>query len=93
MLCRAVAADGHATALVAQAVREVSTTELRRETRGDTVSESENLPERCEAELAIESFVDKIKEIHPDLDREEFHNAISGYVQQAATEEDGGDGP
>lgn len=43
-------------------------------------------------ELAIETFVDKIKEIHDDLDRQEFHEAIHGYVQEAvaAVEDDEG---
>ncbi len=37
---------------------------------------------KSEVELAINTFVDKMKEIHPDLDREGFHEAISGYVQE-----------
>ncbi len=44
---------------------------------------------KSQTEVAIETFVDRMKEIHPDLDREEFHNAISGYVQNAVTESDG----
>jgi hypothetical protein len=27
--------------------------------------------------------VDRIEELHPNIDREEFHNTISGYVQEA----------
>lgn len=44
---------------------------------------------KSETEIAIETFVDRIEEIYPDLDREEFHNAISEYVQNAVTESDG----
>ncbi len=43
-------------------------------------------PERSYTELVIESFVDKMQEIHPDLDREEFHEAIRGYVQEYTQE-------
>ena len=37
-------------------------------------------------ELAINTFVDKIEEIHPNLDREEFHDAVSGYVHEYVQE-------
>jgi len=47
------------------------------------VSESEHLPESSEEELAIETFVDRMKEIHPNLDREELREEISGYVRDA----------
>jgi hypothetical protein len=47
---------------------------------------------KSDTELAIESFVDRMNEIYPDLDREEFHNAISGCVHDALEEEsDGGE--
>ena len=39
-------------------------------------------------DLVINTFVDKIKEIHPELDREEFHDAVSGYVQEYVQEAD-----
>lgn len=45
-------------------------------------------PGKSDAELAIESFVDRMKDIHPDLDQEQFHNAVSEYVQQAVLEAD-----
>ena len=55
------------------------------------MSESEHLPNgKSDTELAIESFVDRMNEIYPDLDREEFHNAISGCVHDALEEESGG---
>ena len=41
---------------------------------------------KSETEMAIESFVERINEIHPDLDREGFHDAISEYVQQAVAD-------
>jgi len=54
------------------------------------VSESEHLPGKSDRELAIETFVDRMMDIHPSLDREEFHNAISGCVNEALpSDEDG----
>lgn len=56
------------------------------------MSESEHLPAgKTNTELAIESFVDKMMEIHPDLDREEFHDAISGCVNEAVPSADEGE--
>ena len=56
------------------------------------MSESEHLPAgKTNTELAIESFVDKMIEIHPDLDREEFHDAISGCVNEAVPSTDEGE--
>ncbi len=46
---------------------------------------------QSEVELAINTFVDKMKEIHPDLDQEGFHDAISGYVQENLPYKDGGE--
>jgi hypothetical protein len=60
--------------------------------KGDSVTESEHLPDKqikSDTELAIDTFVDDILEIHPNLDREEFREAISGYVQQYVPDEDG----
>ena len=56
------------------------------------MSESEHLPQgKSETEVAIETFVDRIEELYPNIDREEFHNTISGYVQDAvaSTNEEG----
>jgi hypothetical protein len=54
------------------------------------VSEAEHLAGgKSDVELAIETFVDRIEEIYPDLDREEFHEAIRGYVQDAVGADDG----
>ena len=47
------------------------------------MSESEHLPAKSDEELVIKTFVDRIEELHPNIDREEFHNTISGYVQEA----------
>ena len=44
---------------------------------------SESIPGRSDTELAIEAFVDSIEEIHPNLDREEFRDAISTCVHDA----------
>jgi hypothetical protein len=56
--------------------------------RGGAVSESEHLPAKSDEELVIETFVDRIEELHPNIDREEFHNTISGYVQEAVATTD-----
>ena len=56
---------------------------------------SEGIPGRSDTELAIEAFVDSIKEIHPNLDREELRDAISTCVHDAldsAGGEEGADG-
>jgi hypothetical protein len=53
------------------------------------VSESEHLPESSEEELAIETFVDRMKEIHPNLDREELREEISKYVRDAMEDANG----
>ena len=45
-------------------------------------------PGKSGTDLVINTFVDKIKEIHPELDREEFHDAVSGYVQEYVQEAD-----
>ncbi len=56
------------------------------------MSESEHLPAgKTNTELAIESFVDKMMEIHPDLEREEFHDAISECVNEAVPSADEGE--
>jgi hypothetical protein len=49
--------------------------------RGVKVPES--IPGRSDTELAIEAFVDSIEEIHPNIDREEFRDAISTCVHDA----------
>jgi hypothetical protein len=50
---------------------------------------SEGIPGRSDTELAIEAFVDSIEEIHPNLDREEFRDAISTCVHDALDSADG----
>ena len=52
------------------------------------MSESEHLPAKSDEELVIETFVDRIEELHPNIDREEFHNTIRGYVQKAVATTD-----
>ena len=52
------------------------------------MSESEHLPGKGDEEIAIETFVDRMKEIHPELDREEFYETISGYVHDAVSAAD-----
>ena len=43
----------------------------------------ESIPGRSDTKLAIEAFVDSIEEIHPNIDREEFRDAISTCVHDA----------
>ncbi len=45
-------------------------------------------PGKSYTELVIETFVDRMQEIQPDLDREEFHQAISEYVREYTQEAD-----
>ena len=62
--------------------------------KGDSVTESEHLPDKrikSDTELAIDTFVDDILEIHPNLDREEFREAINGYVEQYVPAENEGE--
>ena len=54
------------------------------------MSESEHMPGgKSEEELAIDAFVDSMMEIYPDLDREEFREAINGCVRDAVGTENG----
>ena len=55
------------------------------------MSEAEHLPERktsSDTELVIETFVDEMSEIYPDLDREEFRDKINRCVQEHLPEEE-----
>ena len=56
------------------------------------MSESEHLPQgKSETEVAIETFVDRIEVIYPNLDREQFHYAISRCMQEYVSDEAGDD--
>ena len=44
---------------------------------------SEGIPGKSETELSTEAFVESMMGIHPDLDREKFHDEISKCVQDA----------
>jgi len=58
--------------------------------KGGVVSESEHLPQgKSETEVAIETFVDRIEGIYPNLDREQFHDAISRCTHENVPDEDG----
>jgi hypothetical protein len=46
---------------------------------------------KSDTELAITTFVDRIEELYPNIDRERFHNAISEYVQENVLNEGGGE--
>jgi hypothetical protein len=37
---------------------------------------------KSDTDLAVETFVDRIEELYPNIDREGFHNAISEYVHE-----------
>ena len=54
-------------------------------------SEAEHLPKSktsSDTELAIETFVDDMLGIHPNLDREEFRDKISRCVQEYVPDEE-----
>ena len=58
------------------------------------MSEAEHLPERktsSDTELVIETFVDEMSEIYPELDREEFRDKINSCVQEHLPEEEDSD--
>jgi hypothetical protein len=62
--------------------------------KGGVVAEAEHLPNRkisSDTELAIETFVDDMSEIYPDLDREEFRDEINRCVQEHLPEEEDSD--
>lgn len=44
-----------------------------------------------DTDLAITTFVNRIEELYPNLDREQFHNAINQYVQENVLNESGGE--
>ena len=44
---------------------------------------SDSIPGKSDTELSIESFVDSMQEIHPNLDREAFRDAITTCVHDA----------
>lgn len=52
---------------------------------------SEGVPGKSESELAVETFADRMKEIHPNLDREGFRDAVNGYVRDATDGADDGE--
>lgn len=53
------------------------------------MSEQDNVPGKSETEIVIETFVDRMEDIHPSLDREELRSAVSGYVRDATKDADG----
>ncbi len=44
---------------------------------------------KSDTDLAVETFVDRIEELYPNIDREGFHNAISEYVHENVLDENG----
>lgn len=65
---------------------------------------SDSVPAKNQTEIVIETFVDRLMEIHPNLDRESLHESMSGCVHDSVSaagtgegseedsEEDSGDG-
>ena len=49
---------------------------------------SEETYGRSETEMATEAFVDRMMDLYPNLDREEFHEAISECVQNTLPAEE-----
>ena len=52
---------------------------------------SESVPGKSHTELVIESFVDRMEELHPNLDREEFRDAVDRCVRDAIDAAGGGE--
>lgn len=52
---------------------------------------SDSIPGKSDTELSIESFVDSMQEIHPNLDREEFRDTITKCVHDALDSAGGGE--
>jgi hypothetical protein len=46
---------------------------------------------KSQTEMAVETFVDRVMEIHPNLDREEFNKAIQECVQNVVPAEEEGE--
>lgn len=46
---------------------------------------------KTDTDLAVTTFVDRIEELYPNLDREQFHNAIDEYVQENVMNESEGE--
>jgi hypothetical protein len=46
---------------------------------------------KTQTEMAVETLVDRIMEIHPNLDREEFNQAIQECVQNTVPSEEEGE--
>ena len=46
---------------------------------------------KTQTEMAVETLVDRIIEIHPNLDREEFNQAIQECVQNTIPSEEEGE--
>ncbi len=46
---------------------------------------------KSDTEVTITTFVDRIEELYPNIDRERFHNAISEYVHENVLDENGGE--
>lgn len=56
--------------------------------RGGPMTEPHN---KSDMDLAVETFVDRIEELYPNIHREGFHNAISEYVHNNVPDEGGGE--
>jgi hypothetical protein len=52
---------------------------------------SESVPGKSHTELVIESFVDRMEEIYPNLDQEEFRDAVERCVRDAIDAAGGGE--
>ena len=58
------------------------------------MTDAEHLPDKkvkSDTDLVIDSFVDRMLQMHPSLDRVEFHEKISSCVHEHLPDEDEGE--
>ena len=63
--------------------------------RGGSVSEreQEHLPEgKSQMDIAIDVFIDQIKDINPNIDEESLHSEIRKCIEEAVPEAEGEEG-
>lgn len=53
---------------------------------------SDSVPGKSQTEIVIETFVDRLMEIHPNLDRERLQESMSGCVHDSVSAADTGEG-
>lgn len=52
---------------------------------------SDSVPGKSQTEIVVETFVDRLMEVHPNLDRETLHESVSSCVHDAVSSADSGE--